>query len=86
MDIVIRAESLGITRFGRITHLMDVDYAVAAFGIDLNAWLKANDADFAHDFVGIANNIDRGFVNHTNNAAEICFNGFVPRFAGKEAA
>jgi hypothetical protein len=68
-----RAEGMGIYNGERITLLMDLENADNKFNLRLNELLGADDFNFAHDIVGIVNNIDR------NNPTE--FNYFVPRFA-----
>lgn len=77
VKIVERAERIGVvSKKRRITSIMDVENAHKHFNIRLKEWLECEDEyEFLHDFVGIANNIDRG--NPTN------FNLFVPRFAGQ---
>lgn len=52
---------------------MDLENADNKFNLRLNELLGADDFNFAHDIVGIVNNIDR------NNPTE--FNYFVPRYA-----
>ena len=68
-----RAEGMGIYNGERITLLMDLEHADNKFDLRLNELLGADDFNFAHDIVGIVNNIDR------NNPTE--FNYFVPRYA-----
>ncbi len=69
-----RAEGMGIYNGERINLLMDLEHADKAFNLRLEDLLGADDFNFAHDIVGIVNNIDR------NNPTE--FNYFVPRYAG----
>lgn len=69
-----RAESMGIRKGTRITAMVDIDHAVKHFHIDLQKWLDADDFNFAHDFIGIQNHIDR-----VNGGA--FDNTFLPRFA-----
>ena len=77
VKIAERAEELGIYHGERMTLLMDIESADNAFNMRLEDWLEADNFNFAHDVVGIVNNIDRSKFP----AAE--FNYFLPRFAGK---
>lgn len=52
---------------------MDVNLAADHFNMKLNEWAEADDFNFAHDFVGIQNHIDR--ITKTFD------NRFLPRFA-----
>jgi hypothetical protein len=69
-----RAEQMGIYNGERFSLLMDIENADKAFNLRLEELLNADNFNFAHDIVGIVNNIDRR--NPTD------FNLFVPRFAG----
>ena len=69
-----RAEGMGIYNGERFNLLMDLENADKAFNLRLEELLNADDLNFAHDIVGIVNNIDRR--NPTD------FNLFVPRYAG----
>lgn len=71
-----RAESLKIRRGSRLTATMDVNLAAEHFNMKLSEWLEADDFNFAHDFVGIQNHIDR--ITQTFD------NRFLPRFAGSK--
>lgn len=73
--IVERAEKLGLHSGERTSVLMDIESADLHFNMRLDDWLKADDENFTHDFVGIVNNIDRSNYPATE------FNLFVPRFA-----
>ena len=73
LKIVKRAQAMGIAQFGQFTQFMDIDAAYTHFKIRLEDMLAASDFDFAHDFIGIQNSIDR--------EAERFPEGFVPRFA-----
>lgn len=77
VEIAKRAERMGIYSGERSTLLMDIESADNAFNMRLEDWLKADDFNFAHDVVGIVNNIDRREFPATE------FHLFVPRFAGK---
>ena len=74
VKIAQRAEGMGLYTGERITFLMDIENADKAFNLRLEELLEADDFNFAHDVIGIINNIDR--TNPTD------FNIFVPRFAG----
>lgn len=71
-----RAEGMGIYNGERSTLLMDIESADNAFNLRLDDLLNADDENFAHDIVGIVNNIDRSSFPATE------FNLFVPRYAG----
>lgn len=73
VDIVKRAEDMGIYDGNRFPLLMDIEYADKVFNLRLEDWLNADEYNFAHDLIGIVNNINR------NNPTD--FNYFVPRFA-----
>ena len=73
VKVAERAEELGIYHGERFTLLMDIENADKVFNLRLEDWLNADNFNFAHDVVGIVNNIDRR--NPTD------FNLFVPRFA-----
>lgn len=62
----------------RYRKVMDIESADKKFNMRLDEWLNADDFNFAHDFYGIVNNINRekGFP-----ATDFGF--FVPRFAGR---
>lgn len=73
--ICTRAEKMGIRKGSRTTAVMDVDFATDTFKMRLTDWLNADDFNFAHDFIGIQNHINRLVP---------CFdNTFLPRFAGR---
>lgn len=76
VKIAERAEELGIYHGERVTLLMDIENADNVFDMRLEEWLNADNFNFAHDIVGIVNNIDR-----SKHPAE--FHCFLPRFAGK---
>ena len=75
VKVAERAEDMGIYHGERFSLLMDIENADKAFNIRLEDWLEADDFNFAHDVVGIVNNIDRR--NPVN------FGYFLPRFANK---
>ena len=70
-----RAEGMGIYNGERHTLLMDIESADKKFNLKLEDWLNADDFNFAHDIVGIVNNIDRSKFPAVN------FGYFLPRFA-----
>lgn len=76
VKIAERAEELGIYHGERVTLLMDIESADEAFDMRLEDWLNADNFNFAHDIVGIVNNIDR-------STFPAKFSRFLPRFAGK---
>lgn len=73
VKIAERAEDMEIYHGERFSLLMDIENADKAFNLRLEEWLKADNFNFAHDIVGIVNNIDR------RNPSD--FGLFVPRFA-----
>lgn len=73
VKIAERAEQMDIYHGERISLLMDIENADKVFNLRLEDLLNADNFNFAHDVVGIVNNIDR------RNPTE--FNLFVPRFA-----
>ena len=75
VKICERAESLGICKSSRHSAIMDVESADEHFNMRLQEWIEADDFNFAHDFVGIQNNIVRDKFPSTE------FDCFVPRFA-----
>lgn len=76
-----RASEMGLTKGDApISTFMDLESADLMFKLRLEEMLAASDVDFAHDFCGIRDNINRsGSFPITD------FGLFVPRFAGKEA-
>lgn len=56
---------------------MDIESAYLCFNMDLEAWLNTDSFNFAHDIIGIRNNIVRDEFPSTD------FGEFVPRYAGK---
>ena len=73
VKVAQRAEGMNLYKGERITFLMDIENADKVFNLRLEDLLNADDGNFAHDVVGIVNNIDR------NNPTD--FNLFVPRYA-----
>jgi hypothetical protein len=72
VKIAQRAEGMDLYTGDRFTFLMDVENADEQFNMRLEDWLNADDFNFAHDVVGIVNNINRQTKE---------FGLFVPRFA-----
>ena len=82
--IIDRAAELGIMYSSRLSHSMDINYAVQVFDIDLKAWLDSTNNDFIHDYVGIYKNIDRDAISSKHFASKNDFGIFIPRFAKNE--
>lgn len=59
-----------------IDRMMDIESADRKFDLRLDEWIAADDFNFAHDFLGIRDNINR---NDGFPATD--FGLFVPRFA-----
>ena len=83
-QIIDRAAELGIMYSSRLSHSMDINYAVQVVDIDLKAWLDSTNNDFIHDYVGIYKNIDRDAISSKHFASKNDFGTFVPRFARNE--
>lgn len=83
-QIIDRAAELGIMYSSRLSHSMDINYAVQVFDIDLKAWLDSTNNDFIHDYVGIYRNIDRDAISLKHSASQNDFGRFVPRFAKRK--
>ena len=77
VEIAKRTEEMGLYKGERTTLLMDLESADNQFNLRLEDLLKADDFNFAHDVVGIMNNINRTEFPATD------FGLFVPRFSGK---
>lgn len=73
-EIAKRAEEKGLLQFDRLSLIMDIQTAHEQFNLRLDEWLKADDFNFAHDIVGIQQNIDR--------QNKKMLNCFLPRYAG----
>ncbi len=73
-EIAKRAEEKGLLQFDRLSLIMDIQTAHEHFNLRLDEWLKADDFNFAHDIVGIQQNIDR--------QNKKMLNCFLPRYAG----
>lgn len=72
-EIAKRADKNGLMMFDRMSLIMDIKTAHEQFNLKLSELLKADDFDFAHDIIGIQNNINR-----KTNTVENCF---LPRYA-----
>lgn len=75
VKIAQRAEEMGIYNGNRMNLLMDLGSADEMFNLRLDDFLNADNFNFAHDVVGIVNNINR------NEFPAKDFGLFVPRFA-----
>lgn len=76
--ITERAENDGLYDGERISLLMDIESADKKFNLRLDEWLNADKFNFAHDLIGIRNNIIRDTFPATD------FGFFVPRFADED--
>jgi len=77
--ICARAKAMGIMKGDAIGAIMDIDSADQKFNLRPDEFLEADNFNFAHDFIGIQENIVRGRFPATD------FGYFVPRFAGRDA-
>ena len=75
--ITKRARKMGIARGDKISQMMDIDHAADQFNMRLEEMENAPDFDFAHDFIGIQNTMNR----ETGKIEGL----FVPRYAGRMA-
>lgn len=75
VEIAKRAEEMEIYKGERFTFLMDLESADNVFNLRLEDLLNADDLNFAHDIVGIVNNINRAEFPAKD------FGLFVPRYA-----
>ena len=76
-DIMVRATVMGLMNTSEdVDRMMDIESADLKFNMRLDDWIKADDFNFAHDFLGIRDNIVR------NEFPSKDFGFFVPRFAG----
>lgn len=77
-EIMSRATAMGYMKEQDATNtMMDIKSADKKFNLRLDDWLKADDFNFAHDFLGIRNTIVRDDFPATD------FGMFVPRFTGQ---
>lgn len=77
VEIAKRAEEMDLYHGERMTLLMDLESADLMFNLRLEDLLKADNFNFAHDVVGIVNNINR------NEFPSKDFGLFIPRYSGK---
>lgn len=75
VKIAQRAEGMDLYTGERMTFLMDLESADKVFDLRLEDLLNADDFNFAHDIIGIVNNINRSKFPSED------FGLFVPRFA-----
>lgn len=74
--IMARATAMGLMRKNDAAdRMMDIESADLKFDIRLDDWFNADNFNFAHDFLGIKNNIVR------DDFPAVDFNNFIPRFA-----
>ncbi len=77
-DIMVRATKMRLMEESEnVDRMMDIESADIKFNLRLDDWLIADDFNFAHDFLGIRDSIDRNNGFPAKN-----FGFFVPRFAG----
>ena len=75
VKIAKRAEEMELYNGERMTLLMDLESADNIFNLRLEDLLKADNFNFAHDVVGIMNNVNRSEFPAKD------FGLFVPRYA-----
>lgn len=73
LDIVERASKKGYLMFDSLSLSMDLEFTHKQFNLRLQELLKADDFNFAHDIIGIQNNLNRQTKQMENY--------FVPRYA-----
>lgn len=73
VEIAKRAEEKDMLAFNRMSLIMDLEHANDEFNLRLDDLLNADEYNFAHDIIGIQNNLDR-----TSGKMK---NLFVPRYA-----
>lgn len=73
VEIAKRAEIMDLMMFDRMSLIMDLEAVHAEVGLKLIELLKADDLNFAHDIIGIQQNIDRRTRKLKNM--------FLPRYA-----
>jgi len=79
VDIMLRATVLGLMQKSEaVDRMMDIESADRKFNLRLDDWMEADNFNFAHDFIGIRNNINR-----ENGFPATDFGLFIPRFAGE---
>lgn len=75
VEVAKRAEEMGIYTGERMTLLMDLESADNMFNLRLEDLLNADNFNFAHDVMGIVNNVNRSEFPAKD------FGLFVPRYA-----
>ncbi len=75
LAIVKRAQAMGIAQGDQLCQMMDVEAAHKQHNLRLEDWLHADDFNFAHDFCGIQNTMNR--------KTALTEGYFLPRFAGE---
>lgn len=79
VQIMLRATVMGLMEKSEaVDRMMDIESADRKFNLRLDDWMAADNFNFAHDFLEIRNNINRG-----NGFPATDFGLFVPRFAGE---
>ncbi|MCR4362126.1 hypothetical protein JDW21_18895 [Bacillus subtilis] len=73
VEIAKRAEEKNLLMFDRMSLIMDLECVNEEFNLRLEDLLNADDFNFAHDIIGIQNNLNREERKMENL--------FVPRFA-----
>ncbi|PSB00053.1 DUF6874 family protein [Bacillus halotolerans] len=73
VNIAKRAEEKNLLMFDRMSLIMDLECVNEEFNLRLEDLLNADDFNFAHDIIGIQNNLNREERKMGNL--------FVPRFA-----
>lgn len=80
VDIATRATVMELMdKSETVDRIMDIESTDGKFNLRLDDWLKADDFNFAHDFFGI-----RDSINRKNGFPAKDFGFFVPRFAGQK--
>lgn len=77
VKVAEKAEEMGLYNGERMTLLMDLESADLMFNLRLEDLLNADNFNFAHDVIGIVNNVNR------NEFPSKDFSLFVPRYASK---
>lgn len=72
--VVNRARSMKLDRGPKSTQFIDVSLACYQFEIRIEDWIEAKDGDFAHDFLGIQ--------EYMNRSTGVVGGDFLPKFAG----
>lgn len=79
VQIMLRATVMGLMEKSEaVDRMMDIESADRKFNLRLDDWMAADNFNFAHDFTGIRENINRSAGFPAKD-----FGMFVPRFAGK---